>query len=300
MTTDAHIEQAAAPPSTSTSSSLKMLALDTRAAMHRIGERISVAAGTDLFTEDDQTNELYIIESGRVVSYRAGGEGDAEWPVLHLGDGDVVGEMSFLDGGARQLNARAETDCTLLRIHPFDLLELENGDHYYDNLRASVGITVVQRLRIGTELHVATLKHQLELARTQKQFGQFFLFTLTLFSIAMVVNNVISTRILAVDINTQLFAWQYLLVLLVPSFAVVWMMKIPLSQIGLTTDGMRKSLTEGVVTSLAVLAISAAVVVGSWMTDAVPDLVVTVGWSALPGYLLHSFLQEVVARGFMQ
>ena len=56
MTTDAHIEQAAAPPSTSTSSSLKMLALDTRAAMHRIGERISVAAGTDLFTEDDQTN----------------------------------------------------------------------------------------------------------------------------------------------------------------------------------------------------------------------------------------------------
>ena len=243
---------------------------------------------------------MYIIESGRVVSYRAGGEGDAEWPVLHLGDGDVVGEMSFLDGGARQLNARAETDCTLLRIHPFDLLELENGDHYYDNLRASVGITVVQRLRIGTELHVATLKHQLELARTQKQFGQFFLFTLTLFSIAMVVNNVISTRILAVDINTQLFALQYLLVLLVPSFAVVWMMKIPLSQIGLTTDGMRKSLTEGVVTSLAVLAISAAVVVGSWMTDAVPDLVVTVGWSALPGYLLHSFLQEVVARGFMQ
>ena len=41
-------------------------------------------------------------------------------------------------------------------------------------------------------------------------------------------------------------------------------------------------------------------VVGSWMTDAVPDLVATVGWSALPGYLLHSFLQEVVARGFMQ
>ncbi len=51
----------------------------------------------------------------------------------------------------------------MLRIHPFDLLELDNGDHYYDNLRASVGITVVQRLRVGTELHVATLQHQLVL-----------------------------------------------------------------------------------------------------------------------------------------
>ncbi len=289
-----------ATPNPPTAISLKMLAADTRAAMVEVGERVTLEAGTVLFAENDQTNDLYIVESGTVVSYRGGGEDDDEWPVLELVEGDIIGEMSFLDGGIRQLNARAETDCRLLRIHPFDLLELEGGDHYYDNLRASVGITVVQRLRVGTELQVATLKHQLELAKTQKQFGQFFLFTLTLFSIGMVVNNVISNNILEVDVRTQQFAWQYLLVLLVPSFIVVWLMKIPLRQLGLTTEGLRKSLTEGTVVSLAILGFSAAVVASSWMTDAIPDLAVAVGWSALPGYLLHSFLQEVVARGFMQ
>lgn len=291
---------AAASPRPVTASSLKMLAPDTRAAMESVGERLTVDAGTILFAEDEQTNELYIIESGRVVSYRAGGEDDAEWPVLNLGPGDIVGEMSFLDGGARQLNARAETDCTLQRIHPFDLLELEGGDHFYDNLRASVGITVVQRLRVGTELHVATLQHQLELVRTQKQFGLFFLFTIMLFSIGMVVNNVVSTQILEVDVHTQQFAWQYLLVALVPCLVIVWMMKIPLSQIGLTTEGLRKSVTEGVVASVAVMALTAAAVIGSQLSDSVPDLRFTPGWSAVPGYLLHSFLQEVVARGFMQ
>jgi membrane protease YdiL (CAAX protease family) len=280
--------------------SLKMLAPDTRAAMYQVAERIEVPGGTLLFTEDEQSNELYIIESGKVTSYQAGGEDDAEWPVLELGAGDIVGEMSFLDGGVRQLNARAEVDTTLLRIHPFDLLEVDGGDLYYDNLRASVGIAVVQRLRVGTELHVATLQHQLELVQKQKQFGMFFLFTITLFSIAMVANNVISTQILKVDINTQLFAWQYLLVLLVPSLIVVWLMKIPISQIGLTTKGLRKSLTEGAVTSLAAVALTAAIVAGSRMTDAIPDLRVSTNWSETPAYFLHSFLQEVVARGFMQ
>ncbi len=90
--------------------SLKMLAPDTRAAILRVAEHIEVAAGTLLFAENDQSNELYIIQSGKVLSYQAGGEGDSEWPVMELGEGDIVGEMSFLDGGTRQLNARAETD----------------------------------------------------------------------------------------------------------------------------------------------------------------------------------------------
>ena len=280
--------------------SLKMLAPDTRAAILRVAEHIEVAAGTLLFAENDQSNELYIIQSGKVLSYQAGGEGDSEWPVMELGEGDIVGEMSFLDGGTRQLNARAETDCALLRIHPFDLLELDNGDHYYDNLRASVGITVVQRLRVGTELHVATLQHQLVLAQTQKQFGQFFLFIISLFSIGMVVNTVISTRLLDVDIRTQQFALQYLLVLLVPSVIVMWVMKIAPSQIGLTTKGMRKSLTEGLAVSAGVLALTGAIVAGSRLTDLVPDLSFSPNWSETPSYALHSFLQELVARGFMQ
>lgn len=300
MTTDDQSRSTTAPQPEPKVTSLKMLAPDTRAAIGRVGERVTVDAGAVLFSEDDQSNELYIIEAGTVVSYQAGGEGDSEWPVLSLGEGDIVGEMSFLDGGARQLTARAETDCTLLRVHPFDLLELEDGDHYYDNLRASVGITVVRRLRVGTELHVATLQHQLEQSRTQQQFGQFFVYIIALFSIAMIANNVIATQILRIDVRTQEFAWQYLLILLVPSFVVIKVMRIPLWQVGLTFDGIRKSMTEGAILSVAVIALGAILVVGSRMIDAVPDLKVTIGWSSAPSYLANSFLQELVGHGFMQ
>lgn len=300
MSNDTITDRAMDSSAQASASTLKLLASETREAMSRIGHRVDVTAGTILFSEDDQTNELYIVESGELVSYQTGGEDDAEWPVQHSGPGDVVGEMSFLDGGARQLNARAETDSTLLRIDPVELLVLEGGDHFYDNLRASVAITVVQRLRIGTELHVATLKRQLELVRTQQHSGQFLLYTMALFSIGMIVNNVITEKLLEIDIYTQQFAWQYMLIVLVPSLLVVWTMKIPLRQLGLTSTGLRKSLIEGIVASLVVLAVSAAVVWTSWLSDSIPDLTVAIGWSLIPSYSLHSFLQELIARGFMQ
>lgn len=278
-----------------------MLAPDTREAMKSVAERLVVPAGDLIFSEGEQTNDLYVVSAGEALGLRAGGdEDDADWPVLRASAGDVLGEREFLDGGARDMTVRAETDCVVHRISPFDLLELENGDHFYDNLRASLGVKVAQSLRVGTEIHVATLRHQLELSRAQQHFGQFFLYVLAMFSIGMLVSNIVAQRILEIDIYTQLFAWQFLLLLLVPSFIIVWLMKIPLDQLGLTTRGMRKSLTEGTVASLLVVAASAVLVLGSRALDSVPDLPVVIGYSAIPSYFLHSFLQELVARGLFQ
>jgi len=60
MTNGAKPEMPAVPAAqiARTANSLKLLAPDTRAAMTGIGERIEVAAGSLLFAEDDQTNEL--------------------------------------------------------------------------------------------------------------------------------------------------------------------------------------------------------------------------------------------------
>jgi len=279
---------------------LKMLTPDTRDAMVSVGERVDVPAGAVVFKENDTDNALYIIESGKMVGYRAGREEDDDWPVLHLGPGEVVGELSFMDSGPQHITARAASDCVLLKIDPADLLMLEGGDHFYDNLRASVGITVVQRLRSGTDIHVATLDHQLETVRTQQQFGQFFIYIIAMVAIGMVVSNVVATQIVAINVYTELFAWQYLAVLLVPSLVIVRLMRIPLSALGLTTVGLRRSLLEGAALSALFLALATvAVVVSRWL-PAVPDIAVTVGLSAIPGYFLHTFLQELVARGLLQ
>jgi membrane protease YdiL (CAAX protease family) len=281
-------------------SKLKILSIETRAAMDEVAERVSVAAGETILTEGEHSNDLYIIESGSVTGVRKLPDEKEEVPVVNLGPGDILGEDSFLDSGPQNITARAATDCVLLKVSPFEILALENGDHYYDNLRASVGITVVRRLREGTDAHVVTLGHQLEGARTQQHFGQFFLYTLVLFSLGMVINNVISSNLLKVDIHTQLFAWQYLAVLLVPSLIVVWIMRIPLSQMGWTTHNLKKSLIDGGIVSAVFILLTVGFVVVSNTVDALPDRKVSVDPSGLLPYLIHSFLQELVARGFMQ
>lgn len=163
---------------------LKMLAPRTRTALMSVAQRVEIAAGQALFHEGEAGNSLFVIETGRVTGVRVGrNETGEDWPVLHLSAGEIVGEMSFMDGGPRHITARAETDCVVLKVSPEDLLVLEGGDVFYDNLRAAVGITVVQRLRAGTDIHVATLdQHQdvkarnLELVRlsiTDKLTGLF-------------------------------------------------------------------------------------------------------------------------------
>jgi membrane protease YdiL (CAAX protease family) len=188
----------------------------------------------------------------------------------------------------------------LLKVSPEDLLLLDGGDVFYDNLRAAVGITVVQRLRAGTDIHVATLDHQLELAHTQHQFGQFFIYVIAMAAIGMVVNNIVATQIIAVNVYTELFAWQYLLVLLVPSLVVVRLMGIPIRMLGLTTKGLRKSLLEGGALSAALLALTTVVVLVSQAIPGLPAIAVNVGMEAVPGYFMHTFLQELLARGLFQ
>ncbi|SMF05039.1 CAAX protease self-immunity [Tistlia consotensis] len=271
----------------------KMLSPETRQAMDSIAQRERFDAGRIIFDEGDHCNDLFIVEDGEVVCYRTGQAEDEEWPILRVARGDIFGELTFLDGGPQHLTARAETDSAILKVSPFDLLELDDGDHYYDNLRASVGITVVERLRTGTEIHVAVLKRQLDLARMQQHFGRFFLYTLALFSIVMLVSNAIATRLLNVDIYTQSFAWQYLAILLLPTLVIIRMLRLSLHDMGLSSVGLRKSLTEGGALSLVAIGLTAAFIAFSGKP-------VVVHWAGFPTYIAHSFLQEVVARGFMQ
>jgi CRP-like cAMP-binding protein len=280
---------------------LKMITPETRAAILSVAERVEVPAGGEVFKEGDRGHSLFIIESGEVEGVRAGrDEGDDQWPVLRLSAGEIVGEMAFMDGGPRHITARADTDCVLLEVRPEDLLLLEDGDRFYDTLRGAVGITVVQRLRAGTDIHVATLDHQLEQSRTQHQFGQFFIYIIVMAAIGMVVNNIVATQIIAVNVYTELFAWQYLAVLLAPSLVIVRLMGIPFRALGLTTLGLRKSLWEGGVVSAALLLLTAGAVLVSRVVPWIPDLIVNVGMAAVPGYFLHTFFQELLARGLFQ
>lgn len=101
--------------------SVRLLAGCSRRELAEVAARsvpASLAAGTVL-TREGQTGGLaYVIEQGTCDVLRGGRK------VAGLGPGDVVGELSLIDGGPRTATVRAATDVEVLEINGRDLQRL--------------------------------------------------------------------------------------------------------------------------------------------------------------------------------
>lgn len=146
---------------------------------------------------------------------------------------------------------------------------------------------------------VRLLERQLENARVQQQFGQFFIYTLGLMSIGAIVSYLIAGSIVDVNIYTEAFSWQYLLVLLIPSLFAIRIMGLRTADLGLSTTGLRQSLKEGILGSLGILAVTAALSGILSYLGRLPGEPMQVDFLGTSIYFLHSLLQEMVARGFL-
>lgn len=101
-------------------------------------------AGDNIFKYGDQGGEIYILRSGRVEST------DGEKIILAENEhGDVIGELSFLDGGLRTATALAREDTETLTMHRDRLLEfIDKHPHAAMDLLTVVG----RRLRTTDDL----------------------------------------------------------------------------------------------------------------------------------------------------
>jgi CRP-like cAMP-binding protein len=85
--------------------------------------------GETILSEGESSRELFIIEQGMVeVSV---GKSDAATVLVNLGTGQVFGEMTLVDRGARSATVKAATDETVLQAIPHDaLLQLCEQDNH--------------------------------------------------------------------------------------------------------------------------------------------------------------------------
>lgn len=278
------------------------LAATTVAGIGQAMRVYEVPAGTMIMTEGDRTDSLYLIASGTIAVFRDGGESgaDGERLLAELSDGLILGEMALLDGKPRSASARAATACRLMEISPQDILALPNGDAMLADIRSALAIAVTERMRSQTTKYVASLEREMASIRERQHFGQFFVYTLGVMTIGMLVNDIIAKQILKIDIFTPTFAWVYLVIILVPSSLVIWLMKIPLRDLGLTTIGIKKSVREGALLSVATLVLAFALVWLLGLLGIKTGTPVPADWAGTTGYFFHSVLQELVARGLMQ
>ncbi len=81
------------------------------------------ATGTTVFKEGEDGQSLYIIKNGEVKACKTSPEGDLLTLMLHK-DGDIFGEMAFLDGKPRSATivAIADTRTYILDKNDFETL----------------------------------------------------------------------------------------------------------------------------------------------------------------------------------
>jgi CRP/FNR family transcriptional regulator, cyclic AMP receptor protein len=73
-----------------------------------------------LIKEGEISQNMYLLQSGQLVVTKKRGKTDVQLGFIDAGE--LVGEMSFLDGEPRSATVRAVTDCELIEI-PHEVLE---------------------------------------------------------------------------------------------------------------------------------------------------------------------------------
>ena len=115
-------------------------------------ERILVG-GEELFHENDAGDSLFIVQSGRVDIFK-NIRGDVDRSLASFGPGDVIGEMSFIDGARRSATARTteSSEFLVLSRQNFAKVQRDRPDIAAGFFRNMAAI-VASRLRTTNELY---------------------------------------------------------------------------------------------------------------------------------------------------
>ncbi|MCB9062991.1 MAG: cyclic nucleotide-binding domain-containing protein [Halobacteriovoraceae bacterium] len=95
-----------------------------------------------LLREGEESDEMYYLNRGLMTVYKR--VGDSEKQIAIIKQGELVGEMLFLDGEARCASVKAAQDCELFVIPHSKIREIEKTlPNWYSKLVQ----TLLERLR---------------------------------------------------------------------------------------------------------------------------------------------------------
>lgn len=128
----------------------------------------TLKAGERVFSEHDAGDELYFVESGRVIVRRWITEGAVDKILLTAERGDVFGEMAFVDYGVRTASAQAEIASVVRCLsrntfNSFCEKYPRAGAKALDNLLRILAL----RLRNTTDAYVDAVQYNVQVSGTE-------------------------------------------------------------------------------------------------------------------------------------
>lgn len=263
-----------------------------------VAKEMSVRPGEMILEEGSACTDLYLLISGTAVAARKSHSGDT-LDLNTIDAGDCIGELTFLAGGGRATSVRADTQCEIIFI-PADALHAANDAlPVLGELKGALAGVVVNRARAMSDAMLASLRRELEAQALQNQFGQFLIFTISIFLVSTMLFYLVAQHYVK-DVYDPGFSWQTIFFLAIPCLFIIKFMKIPLADLGIKREGLWPSFRDSVLIC-AVISVPAAIYLIYFKEESSGnDLGVVVDGFFLVQYFANTVFQEVGSRGLLQ
>lgn len=270
-------------------------ATDTIASVAKV---MDIGPGEMIVREGEECADLYLLISGTAIAARKSHNGDSV-DLNPVDTGDCIGELTFLAGGDRATSVRAETECELVFIPAEELQALPESLPVIGELKGALSSVVVNRARAMSDAMMLSLRRELEVQKLQNQFGQFLVFTISIFLISTVLFYLVAEDYVK-DVYDPGFSWQTVFFLAVPCLLIIKFMKIPLADLGIKREGLWTSFRDSVLICIVITIPVALYLFYFKDNSAANDSGVVVDGFFLLQYFAHTVFQEVGSRGLLQ
>lgn len=255
-----------------------------------------IESNETVIEEGEQSTDLYLIAEGEVSVLKWDEAKLFQLPVGTLVEGDMFGEMSFLDKSPRSSTVDTNKKTVLYRLAREDLdRNLPGMQDILTKIIGNVATINIQRLRAGNKAQVKTLRSSLRTFQVRIDQSTLVILLSIFFGIFNVLKFLpIQNWIALPSPFLEWFSW---FILLVPTLITIKKMRYYLNDFGVTSAYLKKVLLEApfFIVGGTLLVLLAKEVWPKFMPAALYPFVWDPLWIAV--YFLYCLAYEFLARG---
>ncbi len=248
--------------------------------------------GSYFVHEGDDTREMYIILEGSVTLEKYDQSQSLKHKLSEINKGGCFGEVSFSTEHSNRLCDVIANETTVVMI--LERSHITNQE-ILNKILENITVLLSNKLNSSNNSYVLNLEQQINLLKRLVHFGRLFLVITFALGFSSIFIQVMTEYDTGFNVNTAEAGWVYLLALLFPILYVIWKNPEQISSYGITKDNFKSSFVE----SAILIIIIAPILI--WSLDGSFKEILLLFFSPMAlNYLIHSGIQEFVARGVLQ
>lgn len=272
--------------------------------LEKIGRERVFHENDTIIAEGDPSNSFFLIEKGEVEvvkeEYLKGQK--LEVHLATLGEGELFGEIAFVEGIPRTATVKAKKPTVLYEVEKEPFMENPSLFSLHQKVLKHIFSKSVHKLRGLNEQYVSHLRQSVDQLKDQKAFGVFTLINVLSFCVILILQFLFKD--VTFDPKGEILTTVKLFCILGLFFFYVTQYRYPTKEIGLTLEKWPKMLMLGFGASLIPLLIIFVyyrISTGLSFVELFDQLLnFPYSFIFMIFYFFHSFGQEFFMRGVIQ